>query len=994
MPNNKQLYQVIVSSPIYQTVSDYLNDINSPAYQYTEMPETFLKIIGTDGLTNRQRIEQGYKDFEDKKYIGAPATGLKLRVGTIFYLEYEKVNYQSFLTKGLEVVSYDVAAFKSAQLSKLEADKGYVSINKILPGQFEAGSSKDVFPDASVWMWCRSLSSKEDESEELQGQFLDLSPFIQKATTNIGRNGGNWSITLPPLICELDQDRKWVIRKKTINQFDNPNGFYTPEYVAEGSMFEFDTNGDALRRNQFYFNNAIRSNDLIFIRFETLKLEKEQRYQDAQNFYIDKSNIPNRIYDMIGLVDSVSMSTNAASNDVTINVSGRDLSKLLIEDGVFFYPNELKAGQIHQIGQSTIKNNLLSRIYGDGALSFLSLYMHTSIEYILKFVLDQLSNIKIVPDNLFAAYGDKRNNRYNVIEKYTNEQNPDFNYKKPVTKELASGIWQIFKLVLDQNILGRLIQDTSFSTAQGSLINFINTACQQPLIEMYMDTWGDMYHLIVRKPPYDQKALISLIEGKVNTEEGIPDTPPAIIDIEEDDVLQESLAMEEACYSWYSFFPRACFFGDSTSLELNYLGALYFPEYAEVWGSKAFQQTHPYLPYVGNSNSTEDLWAYELQAVQDLKYVIECNQYLPFTRKGTLVLNGDRRIKIGNVIRYKPTGEIFFVESVQQNIQINENAIDRTTTVQVSRGLIEQFIYGIHLAPEEGNGNVFVSYFNLIDTRLNVKEKKVSIPITVKKKVGTKEVSREKFSLQNNNSSNTEQGSFIIKPELVKGISYLSAYNQFPETKAVFIKFINAINQQGYSVTITSSVRDTAKQARLKQLNKHAATPGKSKHEIGRAIDINITNPKTGKRYYSGSSEEAWRSTGVPQIANSLGLRWAGNNDGTFGTKGTPGYWADRVHFEVIGNANSETITEDVYEEITEMKTVNGVDRDAIFENFKVNKFTFNFFLKNLQFDPEFKQVKSRTLYNSDQAGTPVDGSKFGDEKTLQNVIIRSTKKK
>ena len=32
----------------------------------------------------------------------------------------------------------------------------------------------------------------------------------------------------------------------------------------------------------------------------------------------------------------------------------------------------------------------------------------------------------------------------------------------------------------------------------------------------------------------------------------------------------------------------------------------------------------------------------------DLKYVIESLSVLPFTRKGTIVINGDRRIKRGN----------------------------------------------------------------------------------------------------------------------------------------------------------------------------------------------------------------------------------------------------------------------------------------------------------------------------------------------------------
>jgi hypothetical protein len=44
----------------------------------------------------------------------------------------------------------------------------------------------------------------------------------------------------------------------------------------------------------------------------------------------------------------------------------------------------------------------------------------------------------------------------------------------------------------------------------------------------------------------------------------------------------------------------------------------------------------------------------------------------------------------------------------------------------------------------------------------------------------------------------------------------------------------------------------------------------------------------------------------------------------------------------------------------------NSLDLDTVFTKFKVNKFSLNFFLKNLQFDPDYKNARSRTIKNPD----------------------------
>jgi hypothetical protein len=1002
---NIKVYKVVHSSPEIDTVWKYIHASDSPAYNYRDEVNKFLSIIGEDGLTNRQRIESTFKNPEEKSYIGLDGNKLPLKVGTVLYLEYEKVNQISFLIEGIEVVSTDDVAFKASKLAELESDEGYISLNKTLQIKFQNGTSKEIYPDVTVWIWCRSLSSKNDKDGELQGEFFDLTPYIQKVTTNMGKNGGNFQITLPPLVCDMDSDQKWVLRERNIQRYAGHNK-QVNQYFSESSLYEVDN--ENLRRNQFLFKNVIRSNDLIFIRFETLKLEAEDRYKDQNSDYIDKSNVPNRIYDMIGLVDTTAISTNPSNNDVSINISGRDLSKLFIEDGTYFFALENSQGIVRVAGSTTLKNSLLSRVMEEKGMQFIGLMNFSSIEYILKFIIQQLSNIKVVPNDLFTGYGERRNKRFNEISYDPLTKVPN-NYKPQFQEDVANGIWQIVKLVIDKSVSQRRLADTSFSTAQGSLLNFIHSAIQEPLTEFYMDTYGDQYHLIVRKPPYDQKSLISLIEGRINTEEGEVTNSPAIIDIDESDVLSEMLMMDDTqVYSWYHLFPKGAMINSSVDYSTAIMPAIFFDEYAQVFGSKPFQQSHAYVPYVPMSfDSQFGNLLYE-QGFNDIKYVIESNQYLPFTRKGAITINGDRRIKIGNVIRYKPTGEIFFVNNVQQNYQIGDNVIDRTTTIQVSRGLVEQFIYGIHLAPEDGNSDeqIFVSYFNLIDTRLSISYKEIKVPVYKKRLVGTKVIESAndnpntgdrsiKELFESNHYENVPEDQ-IAQPKMVTGIHYLESYNSYPENKKRFIKLINAINNTGYNVILVDSDatnRTYARQAALHREDSRNAEAGHSVHEFGRGIDITVVNAKTGKVCSKRTSEEEWRATGVPAIANQLGFLWGGNNDGTFGTKGTGKYYIDRVHFELMGKGGSPVIIENVYEDYTEYSTTKGIDENSVFQNFKVNKYTFNFFLKNLQFHPNFKNVRSKQVYNSDQKGTRLDGKKFNDE-TLDNITLKTTRKK
>lgn len=864
MEENKEVYEVTHSSPEFKTVADYISDPSSPAFEYAKDMEAFLSVVHADGTTtNREAVEKTYKNLADKELIGKSADQLKLKIGTTLAIPKEKVNKIGLLTEGIEVVSNDIPTFKAKMLADLESEEGYrpVASYKPVEGRLQSGVTKDEYPNVTVWMWCRALSSNSLENE---GQIFNITPFVQKVETNVSKEGGNFQLTLPPLVCELSEEGKWVIKKNSLQRYQSSKGASTNEgsYVAEGSFFKVAKDG-SLKRNEFLFHNIISPNDMVWIRYETLELEKEQRVNDNKEFYINKDMLAGRIYDMIGLVDINRQSVDPTSNDVTIEITGRDLSKLFIEDGTYFYALEMSQGQLNFAGGSTQENSLMQRAFSNNMLQVFGLYHNNSIEKVLKFVIQQLSTIKVVPDSLFTSYGDRRNskmfeqkdprpsnNKSTTLEKeireliasirktaelieesaqlekkeidriwsllvsfmedirtqkvrkvsgnrtvgwkafthnsedieedmlpkyfhsnlhiglyYTRAQVPKKDQsllfskidkyldtttalpapESKMEEDLAPGVWQIVKLVVDEGVTGRRIVDSSMSSANGSLLNFFKKVCQEPFVEFYMDTYGDTFHLIARKPPTDEVGMLSMLDGKYTTESGDngakSTTTSTVVDIEASDVLQEHLSYsEQGVSTWFHLTPQASLIGGASGYSLSYLPAIFLKEYAEIWGSRPMQLVHNYMPHIPLNPRKTELDLSEKQAFEDLKYMVESNAYVPFTRSGSLTVNGDRRLKRGNILRYKSTGEIFFIDHVQQHFSISESSIDRTTTVQVSRGMKEALIRGVASAGEMGGLSRF-SYFDIVGTDLTISKSNPKIK-TEKKMVWVRDERR------------------------------------------------------------------------------------------------------------------------------------------------------------------------------------------------------------------------------------------------------------
>jgi len=694
-------------------------------------PSQLLNYKDDNGVTNKDRIFERYTLEEEKDNKNKPAGDLLIKYGTMVAVPKDNLNRDVLFTQGNFLVKNDsVRAFMARELDRLLKDQKYVQINK--SNDATLGDSKDMYPNVTVWMWCRALTNENN----LNGTIIDLSPFIQNINTNVAENGGNWDLSLSPLVCEIGDDGSWIITPASIKQYNAGN--LRDSYVSEAGIHK--TKNGKLKRNQFFFHNVINANDLIFIRFETLEIEAEKRIKKNNNFIISPQDLPNQIYDMIGLVDLNSISFSPESNDVGISVSGRDLIKVLIEDGSYFFPLEFAQGVFYNTGDNKNRTDLVQRSIASGNLLTLNAYIERSISFSLQFIVNQLANISIIPDELFSAYTN-RSTQFRLDNSGDNLNQT----QAPFKEQLMRGIWQIIKLIIDDSVASRRIVDSSIAQEQGSILNSIKKLVQEPFAEFYTDTIGDQFYFQVRQPPFNAKLFRALIYGDVKNEEAninyqgnnfdsrgfaINDSRKEIkideigtnstcIDIEELDILQEQLMFnDEEVYTWYRLTPQSVFFGAGSEMTLAFLPAIYIPELVDIYGAKPYDIVSNYVPYspIVGAQQKDSLNYLEKQVFYDLKFVIDSKIYLPFTRKGSITINGDRRIKRGTTIRHKGTGEIYYVDAVSNSYAISDQVIDRVTTLQVSRGMVEEYVKGRNILIE--GEQVFVSYFDIMRTNL------------------------------------------------------------------------------------------------------------------------------------------------------------------------------------------------------------------------------------------------------------------------------------
>ena len=107
-----------------------------------------------------------------------------------------------------------------------------------------------------------------------------------------------------------------------------------------------------------------------------------------------------------------------------------------------------------------------------------------------------------------------------------------------------------------------------------------------------------------------------------------------------------------------------------------------------------------------------------------------------------------------------------------------------------------------------------------------------------------------------------------------------------------FELFIADIEKEtNWKVEIISGLRSKEAQIQLKRDNPRNASVDRSRHVLGRAIDLNLYRREGFQfiRLRKSNSKSSWLATKVPEIAKKYGLLWGG----------TYKNYHDPVHFEV-----------------------------------------------------------------------------------------------
>jgi hypothetical protein len=197
---------------------------------------------------------------------------------------------------------------------------------------------------------------------------------------------------------------------------------------------------------------------------------------------------------------------------------------------------------------------------------------------------------------------------------------------------------------------------------------------------------------------------------------------PPLIELNTLSVQDFSVQRSTDAYTWFEVDTRNMYqdVGGPYGMPIP---AVYFNELAQVFGSKRLSVASNYIDIHSiksdgaNAKNKKDLL--EKEIAQLLGYLIETHIHLPFTREGTIVLaDGDRRIKKGTYVYYQPTDEIFYVDRVVHQFRVLANSTIRTTTLNVSRGMVSKYIEGVLHTVYDDKQQAYerlVSYFTIVD---------------------------------------------------------------------------------------------------------------------------------------------------------------------------------------------------------------------------------------------------------------------------------------
>lgn len=641
----------------------YLSE-NSPIQSQGWKKKDFLLYGGEIGNRNIDRMVaaldflelhdwlkswQEFSEFSDvSKYNGMP-----IKNGVELILDSNYIDKLILITESENQVivdTLDTPPFLADALQQLVDSKKYVQ---------RIGEATIFSPKVKVWVWSRNLW----ENKHTSG-LVNLSPFVDTLTFSSGEGSGSWNMTLAPVAAEFLEDLKtgvWNIRGNSFIKQNNRLG-----YISNSSI-----NREDDLRATYYFNNILQKNDMIFIQFEPLKFTEEDSRLD-ESIIIGQNNLVKTMFDCIGFIDQVGYSMQSQGGDVVINVSGGDMMHLLQQDAFYFYPEQFLLSKSGGMFYNLVEDEKgLSRTTNQ--LSGFTNEYYRKLGTIIPFTINALSRTGLVDSDLFIPYKDSRTKFFGVVD--------DVWGFTP-----SEGAYQILKIVMDERIQQRHIVDKNLGIESGTILSFLQRMVTPPFVQMLMDTYQDQFYLTFRQAPWDKAGYMELAEACYDN-----------FTIYNRDVISENLNFNtDEIYTWYRLIPKPAVAGAAADQTVwTFFKAVRFPEYTKWFGERPLELTSNYLNYhdLGTTDAEKknDSKSVMDQAIKDLKLMVDCYSYMPFTRRGTLTIRGDRRYRKGLIIYYKPTDEYFYVNAVNQQFRSNIQGADRITTLTVTRGIVKQY---------------------------------------------------------------------------------------------------------------------------------------------------------------------------------------------------------------------------------------------------------------------------------------------------------------
>lgn len=675
--NKKQNTPPVYPIPAYKysTVQDFINvwqkHVPTGTKRYT--PSDLMKVKNEKGISNLDIIWGTYDKEEQNKYKSDYDSGT---------LPYIKQGTTVFCPKGDTPISL-VKAAKEGQFVSQGSFKAYwgdnyeelISDEEYLPDTNVTSAldgtgvnAKIISMNVRIWMYVKSID-----------KVIDLSPYVLQVVTTKSKQTGEFSVLLAPF-------------------YFNGSSFKFGDSVLE----QFNVVSNTGAQVKPFQEKFIQNNDIVFIRFERLQKEKDKGELETGKrieLEIPISKVArNNIWDMIGFVDTCTTSYEAQGNTKSITIEGRDINKLFSDDGCYFIPllNVTDTfSHWYEMSEDSIwfKRNVLTGAFSNLLWS----YQMKPIRECIWFIVNVMSNIGVAKNNVFDSWQDKRTESYDLGVK---------------EKQSVNGIWQIFKVFVEDVLEKRVLIDSSIANPNGTLLEYMNRVCQFPLVEFYFDTYINTIDLVVRQPPFNKDAILDAYKNG------------QYITVKSENTYGYDLSYDTRSYSWYQLRVMSNHTGQNNTTSLAFVPIVYLSEYAEVFGNKKMSFTDQYLNYkeTEGPEATQSLANFQAAATNDLIYIMESTAYLPFTRTGTITINGDRRIKVGTFIYFEPTNEFFYVSSVVNNVSFLDGNLQRQTIVQVERGMYMPILSNSFSNVKDRKDNageeskdVKPDYFKLID---------------------------------------------------------------------------------------------------------------------------------------------------------------------------------------------------------------------------------------------------------------------------------------